>query len=147
MEDARGFGAIVRHPQFQGGSKITGTLGAHYREYLVDYLAKSKRGNADLCAYFFLRASQLVRRYGMCGLLATNTISQGDIREVGLDQIVETEWTIPRAISSRAWPGVAALEVALIWLRHGIWSGPYLLDEKPTTDITSSLIPLGIVLG
>ena len=59
----------------------------------------------------------------MCGLLATNTIAQGDTREVGLEQIVSTGWTIPRAVPSRKWPGEASLEVAHVWLRHGDWRG------------------------
>src|SRR5207244_5073276 len=87
-----GFSAIISNPPFQGGQKITGALGTDYRDYLVEYLANSKRGSADLCAYFFLRASQLVRQGGQCGLLATNTISQGDTREVGLEQIENIGW-------------------------------------------------------
>ena len=51
------------------------------------HLANGQRGNADLCAYFFLRASQLLRDGGQFGFLATNTIAQGDTREVGLDQL------------------------------------------------------------
>src|SRR6266699_6505415 len=75
LGEERGFGAIVSNPPFQGGQKITGTLGTNYRDYLVEYLANGKRGSADLCAYFFLRATQLVRKQGMCALLATNTIA------------------------------------------------------------------------
>ena len=54
----------------------------------MENVAQDKRGVRDLCAYFFLKASQLVQKNGMCGLLATNTIAQGDSREVGLDQIL-----------------------------------------------------------
>jgi hypothetical protein len=147
LDEERGFAAIVSNPPFQGGSKITGTLGTEYRDYLVKFVARDKRGNADLCAYFFLRSSQLVCQTGQCGLLATNTIAQGDTREVGLDQIVMVGWTIPRAIPSRKWPGAAVLEVAQVWLRHSIWRGSYLLDEKPVTEITSSLAPRGAVQG
>src|SRR5260370_8208363 len=93
LEEEKGFAAIISNPPFQGGGKITGTLGIDYRDYLVDYLAQGKRGLADLCAYFFLRVSQLVREEGQCGLLATNTIAQGDTREVGLDQITATGGT------------------------------------------------------
>jgi hypothetical protein len=138
-----GFAAIVSNPPFQGGKLITGSLGTDYREYLVEYVARGKRGGqADLCAYFFLRASQLVRQEGVYALLATNTIAQGDTREVGLDQITEAEWIITRAISSRRWPGTASIEVAYIWLRHGKWQGPSLLDEKKVGGISSFLVPL-----
>ncbi len=136
-----GFAAIISNPPFQGGIMITGALGTDYRDYLVEYLAQGKRGRADLCAYFFLRTSQLICQGGMCGLLATNTIAQGDTREVGLDQILATGWTIPYALSSRKWPGTAALEVAYVWLRHSVWHGLCLLDEQPVESITPFLTP------
>ncbi len=147
MEEEHGFSAIISNPPFQGGKLITGSLGTDYREYLVKYLAHDKRGHADLCAYFFLRSSQLVHLNGMCGLLATNTISQGDTREVGLEQIIAEGWTIPRAIPSRKWPGTASLEVAHVWLRKGEWHGQFTLSEKPVKGITSFLIQTEAVLG
>jgi hypothetical protein len=147
LEEEKGFAAIISNPPFQGGGKITGTLGIDYRDYLVDYLAQGKRGLADLCAYFFLRVSQLVREEGQCGLLATNTIAQGDTREVGLDQITAAGWTIPRAVPSRKWPGTASLEVAHAWLRHGSWYGSYQLDNKAVEGITPFLTPPGVVKG
>jgi hypothetical protein len=112
--DEAGFVAVVGNPPFQGGQRITGALGTDYRDYLVAYLAKGKRGSADLCAYFFLQATGLIRKEGMSALLATNTIAQGDTREVGLDQIVAKGWSIPRAIPSRKWPGEASALTQLI---------------------------------
>src|SRR5208337_1879590 len=41
-----GFDGIVGNPPFMGGQKITGNLGKAYRDYLVEYLAKGKRGSA-----------------------------------------------------------------------------------------------------
>ncbi|HLI71204.1 MAG TPA: DNA methyltransferase [Ktedonobacteraceae bacterium] len=142
-----GFDALLSNPPFQGGQRITGALSQDYREYLVENLASGKRGSADLCAYFFLRATSLVRRAGQCALLATNTIAQGDTREVGLDQILAAGWTIPRATPSRKWPGEASLEIAQIWLRHGDWQSAYLLEEQPVDGITSYLTPPGAVEG
>ncbi len=114
---------------------------------MVEYLAQGKRGSADLCAYFFLRASQLTSQGGQCGLLATNTIAQGDTREVGLDQILTEGWMILRAVPSRRWPGEAGLEVAHIWLRRGNWHGQCLLDEKPVEGITPFLTAQGKMQG
>jgi len=145
--NAAGFDAIMSNPPFIGGKKITRTLGTDYRDYLIQHLANGKRGNADLCAYFFLRAIKLVRQNGMAALLATNTIAQGDTREVGLDQILANGWTIPRAIQSRAWPGEASLEVAHIWLRHGSWYGKYVLNDANVQNITSFLTPPGKAQG
>src|SRR5207249_457267 len=132
---------------FQGGGKITGTLGTDYREYVVEYLARGNRGQVDLCAYFFLRAGSLICRGGLCSLLATNSIAQGDTRKAGLDQMIAAGWTIPRAVSSRKWPGDASLEVAQVWLRHGDWQGPCLLDEKLVVGITPFLTPPGAMQG
>ncbi len=143
VSDEAGFDAIMSNPPFQGGGKITGALGTEYRDYLIENIANDKRGIIDLCAFFFLKAANLVKENGMCALLATNTIAQGDTREVGLDQITASGWTIPRAIPSRKWPGEASLEVAQIWLRHGTWNGSYILNDVTTEGITSFLNPPG----
>jgi hypothetical protein len=143
----RGFHALVGNPPFQGGQKITGTLGTDYRDHLIQYVAGGRRGSADLCAYFFLRAGALLRPGGGAGLLATNTIAQGDTREVGLEGLVAQGFSIPRAVSSRAWPGQANLEVAHVWIRKGPWSGPHILDEQSVRDIGPFLAVPGRATG
>lgn len=80
-------------------------------------------------------------------LLATNTIGQGDTREVGLDQLLDSGWSIPRAISSRPWPGGANLEVAHLWLQRNAWTGPVNLDDLDVHGITGSLEPRSRVGG
>jgi hypothetical protein len=142
-----GFSAIVGNPPFQGGKKITGTVGTDYRTFLVEFLANGARGNADLCAYFFLNAGQLVAKEGSFGLVATNTIAQGDTREVGLDQLVAQGYTIPRAVPSRPWPGTAALEVAYVWLHKGEWQQKFVLNENPVEGITAFLTVPGKTVG
>lgn len=142
-----GFSALVGNPPFQGGQKITGTLGVPYRDYLVAHLAAGQRGSADLCAYFFLRASSVVQAQGQFGLIATNTIAQGDTREVGLDQLTKAGFVIPRAVPSRPWPGLAAVEVAHVWLRRGNWPGPFLLNDTPVAAISPFLSVPGATNG
>jgi hypothetical protein len=135
-----GFDAILCNPPFMGGQKITGALGVPYRDYLVDVLAQGKKGSADLCAYFFLRAGKLLRQGGDAGMLATNTIAQGDTREVGLDQLATQHVEVMRAIPSQPWPGGAALEIAQVWLRRGEWHGPFVLEGHPVAGITPFLV-------
>ncbi|MEN9935518.1 MAG: hypothetical protein RLZZ387_2097 [Chloroflexota bacterium] len=144
---AAGFAAVVGNPPFQGGQKITGALGVPYRDYLVERLAGGQRGSADLCAYFFLRAGGMLRRSGQAGLIATNTIAQGDTREVGLEQLAGQGFSIPRALPSRPWPGVAAVEVAHVWVRRGAWRGPFTLDEQPVAGISPFLTVPGAASG
>lgn len=130
-----GFDAVAANPPFQGGQKITGALGTDYRDYLVEGLANGQRGSADLSAYFFLRAGRLIRDSGGFGMLATNTIAQGDTREVGLEQLTAGAWTIVRAVPSQPWPGAANLEVAVVWLRRGAWNGDrVLVSPVPVMD-------------
>ena len=107
------FDAAVSNPPFLGGSKITGALGDSYRAHIVEQVASGVRGNADLVAYFFLRAAAIA---SATGCVATNTIGQGDTSEVGLRSLVDRGSSIYRALSSVAWPGAASLEVALVWM-------------------------------
>ncbi|WP_033327369.1 Eco57I restriction-modification methylase domain-containing protein, partial [Promicromonospora sukumoe] len=111
-----GFDAIVGNPPFLGGKKISGASGSNVREWFVNVLAGGVKGNADLVAYFFLRATSLLSAKGMVGLIATNTVAQGDTREVGLDAMVAGGFTITRAVQSRPWPAQSAnLEYAAVW--------------------------------
>ena len=134
-----GFDAIVGNPPFQGGKKISGALGGGYRNYLVRSLADGVRGNADLVAYFYLRASMLLRPSGGFGLIATNTVAQGDTREVGLDQLSAAGWVFHRAIASEPWPGGASLDMATVWARMDGWSSVSVLDRAEVGGITTAL--------
>ena len=143
-----GFDAIVGNPPFMGGQKITGNYGAAYRDYLVERIADGKRGSADLCAYFFLRAHQLVRGGGHFGLVATNTVAQGDTREVGLHTLLSNGCVAYRATSSQPWPGQAALEVSHVWVRKSdTWNGRRVLDGETVSGINSHLVEPGTVVG
>lgn len=143
-----GFDAVVGNPPFIGGKKISGALGTDYRDYLVEHLAGGRRGNADLVAYFFLRVKALLRAGGYCGLVATNTVAQGDTREVGLDQLTVQGGTIYRAVPSRPWSGTASLEVAHVWLHNAAeWKGRFVLDGQEVAGITPSLSAVSATSG
>jgi hypothetical protein len=145
--DRGGFDAIVGNPPFVGGRRIRSTLGGPYLQYLTESLFPGSSGNADLCAFFFRRGHRLVRESGSFGLLATNTIAQGDTRSTGLEQLQRSGCSIIRAVPSRPWPGTANLEVAHVWVRNGTWTGSFVLDEQPTNGITPSLTASGTVSG
>lgn len=119
-ERRTGFDAMVANPPFLGGKRISGAMGSSYREHLVRTIAEGVTGNADLVAYFLLRMCGTARSVGT---LATNTLSQGDTREVALDRLIDAAWTIHRAIKSEPWPNEASLEIAKVWMWDGTWGG------------------------
>ncbi|MET8898197.1 Eco57I restriction-modification methylase domain-containing protein [Streptomyces albogriseolus] len=144
---AAGFDAVVGNPPFVGGQKLTGALGQDYREYLVNRIGGGKRGSADLCSYFLLRNLSLAPR-SRTGIIATNTIAQGDTREVGLDQATAKEWAVYRAVKSQPWSGTAAVIVSLLWLAQRLGkSETPVLDGNEVRGITPGLDPASRVSG
>lgn len=134
-----GFDAIVGNPPFVGGQKISGSMGANYRQYLVNYIANEKKGAADLVAYFFLNANRLIRENGTFGFIAVNTIAEGDTRQVGLESITDCGTVIYSAYPNEVWPGKAAVITSRIHLYKGGWEGDYLLANEKASNISSFL--------
>ena len=84
------------------------------RDWLVNIIASGCRGSADEVAYFFLRAFGLLAPKGNLGLIGTNTLGQGDTRQVGLDQMQRAGFTITRCVQSMTWPTSGVnLEISL----------------------------------
>ncbi|MFC6080450.1 Eco57I restriction-modification methylase domain-containing protein [Sphaerisporangium aureirubrum] len=133
-----GFDAVVGNPPFIGGKRISGALGIDVREYLKQHVAGNKPGHADLCSYFLLR-NHTVAPTGRVGIIATNTITQGDTREIGLDQLRERGWSIYRAVKSQPWSGTASLEVSLLWSGRPRRRELRILDGVEVSEITPSL--------
>ncbi|ABL79368.1 MULTISPECIES: DNA methyltransferase [unclassified Nocardioides] len=145
-----GFDAVVGNPPFLGGQKLSGAMGTPVRDWLVDVLADGRRGSADLVAYFFLRAVGLLSHGGGLGLIATNTVAQGDSRAVGLDAMVARGFTITRAIQSRSWPASSAnLEYAAVWgtIASVPETVPRIADGIPVRRISTLLEPAGRAEG
>src|SRR5262249_53350018 len=84
---------------------------------------------------------------GRVGIIATNTIAQGDTREVGLDQAVDMGWTVYRAEKSQPWPGTASLEVSLVWTGHAGRGEARILNGNRVLGITPSLDPPSRIRG
>ena len=87
---------------------------------------------------------------GVLGLIATNTVAQGDTREVGLDTMVASGFTITRAIQSRSWPASSAnLEYAAVWGTRGLVDedAPRVADDVAVRTISTLLEPQGRANG
>jgi len=145
-----GFDAIIGNPPFLGGKRVSGALGGNFRDWLIYVLAGGTRGNADLVAYFLLRAGRLISSRGSFGLVATNSVAEGDTREVGLARLEASGLTIFRAIRSRPWPASSAsLEYAAVWatanrLRTDV---SRIADGEECSSITTYLEPATRVRG
>lgn len=142
------FDAVVGNPPFSGGTQTSARIGTDALSYIGQVLAEGRTagGRADLVAYFLLRERTLCAR-GRIGMIATNSISQADTREVGLARAEALGDTIYRAVKSQPWPGGAAVHVTLLWVARGSGQDQLNLDGLPCRVIGSSLTTPARVSG
>ena len=136
--EAGGFDAVIGNPPFLGGKKIVAHSGPPMVSIWLGMWRRSTSGNADLVAYFLLTAHRLLGDSGQAGLIGTNTLAQGDTREVGLDRI---DAEIRAAIKSAPWPTrTVSLEYAVVWSsRARLANGtPRILDGRAVPCISRS---------
>ena len=133
-----GFDAFVGNPPFLGGTKISSSSGKTYLDWLLGQHDES-HGNADIVAHFFRRSFNLVRDTGTLGLIATNTIAQGDTRSSSLRWICTHGGEIYRATTRFSWPGDAAVVVSVLHIQRGEYSGEKWLDGRDVKEITAFL--------
>lgn len=137
-----GFDAFVGNPPFMGGGKISGSLGVAYPDWLKQ-LHEESHGNADLVAHFFRRAFCYLRGGGTLGLIATNTLYQGDTRSTGLRWICTHGGSIYEARTRYKWPGVVSVVVVVVHLVRGRWKESKCLDGRDVQEITAFLFHRG----
>ncbi|WP_298818238.1 Eco57I restriction-modification methylase domain-containing protein [uncultured Chloroflexus sp.] len=138
-----GFDVILGNPPFMGGLRVSGAFGEAYRKWL-EYALQPFGGTADLCAAFFRRAFSLLKPGGRLGMIATNTLGQGDTRESGLAVILKQGGVIDFARRFVKWPGQASVEVNLVALTRAPARAQAparlpLLDNTPVPFISSRL--------
>jgi N-6 DNA Methylase len=137
-----GFDAIIGNPPFAGKN----TLINSHRESYLDWLKtihEDSHGNSDLVAHFYRRAFNLLRKNGYFGLIATNTIGQGDTRSTGLHWICTHGGTIYAARKRLKWPGEAAVVVSVLHVCKGQMPAPYELDGRSVPIITAYVFHAG----
>jgi hypothetical protein len=137
-----GFDAFVGNPPFAGKNTIAEGSPAAILGWFKQ-LHPESHGNADLVAHFFRRCFDLLRPGGSLGLIATNTIAQGDTRSTGLRWICLNGGTIYAARKRYKWPGVAAVVVSVVHLLKEAYAGERLLERRPVERITAFLFANG----
>jgi methylase of polypeptide subunit release factors len=133
-----GFDCILGNPPFLGGTVIPTKYGKAFLEWL-HYAYAPAAGRCDLVAFFLRRIFSLVRSDGTLCIIATNTLSQGDTREGGLDVVLKMGGQITFAVKSTPWPGLAAVEVSLIGIHKGEWNQPRMLNRSVVASINAYL--------
>ena len=135
--------ALIGNPPFAGKNTLADQyIGAPIGDWLKA-IHPGSHGNADLCAHFFRRAGDLLGDHGTFGLVATNTISQGDTRATGLQTLLETG-AIYDARDSIPWEGGdAAVTVSTVHFGRGqpLTHTTPSLDERAVPTINSRLRP------
>ena len=140
--DNPGFDAFVGNPPFMGGTIISTKMGESYRDWLHGAFAEA-RNRCDLVAYFFRRAFTYLRHAGVFGLIASNTIAQGDTRLGGLRWICQHGGQILSARKRVQWPGLAAVVVSVLHVFKGVSSTAKRLDDCEVEKITAFLFHRG----
>ena len=142
LGQSRGFDAIVGNPPFAGKNSVAAGNVAEYPDWLKQVHAES-HGNADLVAHFFRRAFDLVCEIGVFGLIATNTIAQGDTRASGLRWISKHGGEIFSVRRRVVWPGLAAVVVSVLHIGRGPVSDRKQIDGRDVERITAFLFHRG----
>jgi hypothetical protein len=108
-----GFDAIIGNPPFAGKNTVINATAPGYIDWLK-VIHPESHGNADIVAHFFRRGFTILRKGGCFGLIATNTIAQGDTRSTGLRYICQNGGTIYNATKRFKWIGSAAVVVSIV---------------------------------
>lgn len=137
-----GFDAFVGNPPFGGHVSVVGANLKGYTEWLREVHAEST-GKCDVVAHFFRRAFGLLRDGGAFGLIATNTIAQGDTRASGLRWICTHGGEVFAVRKRVKWPGLAAVVVSVVHILKGRFEGRKCLDDREVETITAFLFHRG----
>lgn len=138
-----GFDVFVGNPPFAGKNNV---IRGNHNQY-PDWLKTSHpdaHGNADLVVHFFRQSFDHLRNSGTLGLIATNTIAQGDTRSSGLAWICNNGGEIYSAHRRYSWPGAAAVIVSVVHIIKGKAKAIQKeLDGACTSRITAYLFSRG----
>lgn len=127
--------AVVGNPPFMAGRRISGTLGDSYSAWIR--AAYQGHLNADLSALFFRRGHWLLGEHGTLGLIATNTIGQGDTRASGLQPVLRQNGRIFAATRAMKWPTAGVgVTVSIVNMAFGTTS-----KHQPTNSLDGREVP------
>jgi hypothetical protein len=129
--------AIVGNPPYMGVRKMRHELGDDYVEKIFERFPDNRAG--DYVTYWFTRAADVLKPGERAGYVATNSITQNDGREAGIDRILAKGGTITDAWKSYPWPGEAGVHIVIVnWVMEQ-YDGIRKLDGAEVTSISPTL--------
>jgi hypothetical protein len=132
-----GFDCVLGNPPYLGGTKISTNYGIQFSHYLLSCFSNVS-GLADLVAYFIKRNTSVLKPNAFFNIITTDSVSQGATRLSALEELLN-KGSIIFAIRSMRWPGVAAVNVALIGYFKGNWKKDFFLNGQRVEFINSLL--------
>ncbi len=144
-DKVNGFAVFVGNPPFAGKNTVPRGNVNYYQDYLTSIQSPDASGFADLVAFFFNRAFEMLRTDGLTGagslnLIATKTIRQGHSRESSLSIIRKKGGLIYDARRRMAWPGKAAVVISTVAISKGMKEVAPQIDGRKASRISSFLI-------
>lgn len=130
-----GFDCILGNPPYLGGQGLSGTYGYPLCAYVKWQYAPT--GLSDLVVYFVRRIFGLLKPRAFAAFITTNSITDGDIRKDGVEQVLAQGGQINMAVRGIKWPGRANLVVSLVSLHKGEWAGKRVLDGNEVATINA----------
>ncbi len=138
-KDSPGFDSVISNPPFLGGTSISSSHGDSYLSYLKE--SSEDAGNrADLVSYFLQRIFHLLSDFGTSGIIATNTVAQGDTRVASTYHILAAGGSIIRVVKRLVWPGEATVVVTVLHFSKTNFDGVRTLNGKTVNHINSYLL-------
>lgn len=133
-----GFCVVVGNPPYAGAVQSGADSKRHTQ--VLRALNPGAGGKTDLVAFFVRRCHALARPGATIGLVATNTVAQGDTRDSGLAHVVEDGGWIYAVQERVPWPGAAVVVATTIHLRKGVCRPAPLLDGVAVPRISAFLL-------
>ncbi len=132
-----GFDCILGNPPYLGGQALSGSYGYSFCEWVrFEY---SPTGLSDLIVFFIRRFPAILKDSRFASIITTNSITDGDVRRDGLEQLLAADASLVFANTGIKWPGRANLYVSLISIFTATWENPRHLNGREVQYISAFL--------
>ena len=123
-----GFDCILGNPPYLGWSGLSEISDDRFLEFISKYYSTSKK--CDFATYFILRIGSIINTQAIFNVITTNSISQGDTRRFGLEQLLASKLFLSYAYPNIKWTGSANVVVTLVGGSYSAKISRFIQDKK-----------------